>query len=33
MLPLSRAYGLIEPGPVTMMATSRNGKTNVMAMS
>jgi flavin reductase (DIM6/NTAB) family NADH-FMN oxidoreductase RutF len=32
-LPLSRVYGLLEPGPVVLVTTSRNGRTNVMPMS
>ena len=32
-LPLSRVYGLMEPGPVILLATSRKGKPNVMALS
>jgi flavin reductase (DIM6/NTAB) family NADH-FMN oxidoreductase RutF len=31
--PLSRVYGLLEPGPVVLLATSRKGHPNVMAMS
>lgn len=31
--PLSKVYGLLEPGPVVLLATARNGRTNVMAMS
>jgi flavin reductase (DIM6/NTAB) family NADH-FMN oxidoreductase RutF len=31
--PLARAYQLIEPGPVVLLATSRRGIPNVMAMS
>jgi flavin reductase (DIM6/NTAB) family NADH-FMN oxidoreductase RutF len=32
-LPLSRVYRLLEPGPVVLLATARNGRPNVMAMS
>lgn len=32
-LPLSKVYQLIEPGPVIMVSTSRNGKPNIMTMS
>lgn len=32
-LPLSKAYQLIEPGPVVMVTTSLNGKANIMTMS
>jgi flavin reductase (DIM6/NTAB) family NADH-FMN oxidoreductase RutF len=31
--PLSRVYGLLEPGPVVMVATARGGRPNVMTMS
>lgn len=31
--PLSRAYRLLEPGPVVLVTTARNGRANVMAMS
>lgn len=31
--PLSKAYQLLEPGPVVMVSTSRNGKSNIMTMS
>ena len=31
--PLSKVYGLLEPGPVVMVTTSRKGKQNVMPMS
>jgi flavin reductase (DIM6/NTAB) family NADH-FMN oxidoreductase RutF len=31
--PLSRVYGLLEPGPVVMVSTARKGCPNVMAMS
>lgn len=32
-LPLARVYQLIEPGPVVLVATSRDGVPNVMTMS
>jgi len=32
-LPLSRVYGLLEPGPVVLVTTIRNGCPNVMTMS
>jgi flavin reductase (DIM6/NTAB) family NADH-FMN oxidoreductase RutF len=31
--PLSKVYGLLEPGPVVLVTTSRDGRTNIMAMS
>jgi len=31
--PLSKVYRLLEPGPVVLLSTSREGKANVMAMS
>ena len=31
--PLSRVYGLLEPGPVVMVTTARGGRPNVMTMS
>jgi flavin reductase (DIM6/NTAB) family NADH-FMN oxidoreductase RutF len=31
--PLSKAYGLLEPGPVVLLTTARAGKANVMPMS
>ena len=31
--PLSKVYDLLEPGPVVMVTTSRNGKPNIMTMS
>lgn len=31
--PLPDVYGLIEPGPVVLLATAWNGRPNVMAMS
>lgn len=31
--PLSKVYQLIEPGPVVLMTTARNGKYNIMTMS
>ena len=32
-LPLSRVYRLLEPGPVVLVTTARNGRRNVMPMS
>ena len=32
-LPLSRVYGLLEPGPVVLVTTARRGRPNVMTMS
>ena len=32
-LPLSKVYQLLEPGPVVLLTTRRNGRANVMAMS
>jgi flavin reductase (DIM6/NTAB) family NADH-FMN oxidoreductase RutF len=31
--PLSRVYGLLEPGPVVLVTTVRKGRPNVMTMS
>jgi flavin reductase (DIM6/NTAB) family NADH-FMN oxidoreductase RutF len=31
--PLSRVYGLLEPGPVVLVTTVKEGKCNVMTMS
>ena len=31
--PLSRVYGLLEPGPVLLLSTAHKGRSNVMAMS
>lgn len=31
--PLSRVYQLLEPGPVVLLTTARNGRPNVMTMS
>ena len=31
--PLSKVYGLLEPGPVLLLTTSHKNKSNVMAMS
>ena len=31
--PLSKVYTLIEPGPVVMVTTARNGRPNIMTMS
>ncbi len=32
-LPLGRVYQLLEPGPVVLVATARQGRANVMTMS
>lgn len=32
-LPLSRVYGLLEPGPVVMVTTARKDQENIMTMS
>jgi len=32
-LPLARVYRLLEPGPVVMVTTARQGRANIMAMS
>ena len=32
-LPLSRVYGLLEPGPVVLLTTAAKGRANVMAQS
>ena len=31
--PLARVHGLLEPGPVVLVATARRGRTNIMTMS
>ena len=31
--PLSKVYGLLEPGPVVLLTTARADRTNIMAMS
>lgn len=31
--PLSKVYGLLEPGPVVLLTTARGARTNVMTMS
>ncbi len=31
--PLSKVYGLLEPGPVVLVTTARNGSANIMTMS
>jgi len=31
--PLSKVYGLLEPGPVLLVTTARRGRPNIMAMS
>ncbi|MFZ0821273.1 MAG: flavin reductase family protein [Candidatus Acidiferrales bacterium] len=33
LLPLSRVYRLLEPGPVVLLTCARGGKANVMTMS
>ena len=32
-LPLSKAYRLIEPGPVVLVTTANEGRANIMTMS
>jgi flavin reductase (DIM6/NTAB) family NADH-FMN oxidoreductase RutF len=32
-LPLSKVYGLLEPGPVVLVSTAREGRANIMTMS
>ncbi len=32
-LPLAKVYAFIEPGPVVLLTTARNGRANVMTMS
>jgi flavin reductase (DIM6/NTAB) family NADH-FMN oxidoreductase RutF len=32
-LPLSRVYGLLEPGPVVLLTTAARGRANVMTLS
>ena len=31
--PLSKTYGLLEPGPVVLVTTARKGRANIMTMS
>jgi len=31
--PLSKVYGLLEPGPVVLLSTAREGRANIMTMS
>lgn len=31
--PLSKVYGLLEPGPVVLVSTAREGRVNIMTMS
>ena len=31
--PLAKVYGLLEPGPVVLVTTARNGRANIMTMS
>jgi flavin reductase (DIM6/NTAB) family NADH-FMN oxidoreductase RutF len=33
IFPLSKVYQLLEPGPVVMVTTERNGKPNIMTMT
>ncbi len=33
LFPLSKVYGLLEPGPVVMVTTARKGRPNIMTMS
>ena len=32
-LPLSKVYGLLEPGPVVLLTTARKGQANIMTLS
>src|SRR5664280_1002027 len=32
-LPLSKVYGLLEPGPVVLVTTAHKGRANIMTMS
>ena len=32
-LPLSKIYGLLEPGPVVLLTTARAGRANIMPLS
>jgi len=32
-IPLSKVYGLLEPGPVVLLTTCRGGRPNIMTMS
>jgi flavin reductase (DIM6/NTAB) family NADH-FMN oxidoreductase RutF len=32
-LPLSKVYSLLEPGPVVLVTTARNGRPNIMTMA
>jgi flavin reductase (DIM6/NTAB) family NADH-FMN oxidoreductase RutF len=32
-LPLAKVYQLLEPGPVVLLTTSKNGRANIMTMS
>lgn len=32
-LPLSKVYGLLEPGPVVLLTTAQHGRANVMTLS
>jgi flavin reductase (DIM6/NTAB) family NADH-FMN oxidoreductase RutF len=32
-LPLSKVYGLLEPGPVVLVTTAREGRSNIMTQS
>jgi len=31
--PLSKVYGLLEPGPVALVTTAQKGRANVMTLS
>ncbi|HET9700866.1 MAG TPA: flavin reductase family protein [Burkholderiales bacterium] len=33
MFPLSKVYGLLEPGPVVLLTTARKGRANIMTLS
>src|ERR1019366_5513937 len=32
-IPLSKVYGLLEPGPVVLLTTTRKGRPNIMTLS
>ena len=33
VFPLARVYGLLEPGPVVLVSTAREGRSNIMTLS